>query len=156
MIDSLFRTLFRLAYKVVSMYWRIVDPPRNGTLVGVWFNGRILITKNSYVDYFCIPGGYVKKGELPSVAAARELMEEVGITVPPSSLVPRPDLTPASEWGHKNHQISVFEVILKEPPDIEVDNREVVSAELLAPEVALRRTLYPLVRRMIEAHLDER
>lgn len=40
-----------------------------------WMNG-----------YYCLPSGKVEKGEPFSTAAAREALEEVGITIKPSSL----------------------------------------------------------------------
>ena len=151
--DLFFRALYRCAYPVMQTYWWIVDPPRHGTLVGVWYQGRILIIKNSYARYFCVPGGYAKKGESPRNAAARELREEVDITVGPSQLIHRPDLTPDAEWRGRNRQLSVFEIEVDAQPQVSVDNREVVSAELLTPEEALGRRLYPEVRMLIESRL---
>ena len=43
--------------------------------------GRVLVVKAHYKNYWSFPGGVVDAGETPRVAAARETLEEVGITV---------------------------------------------------------------------------
>ena len=155
MIDLLFRIIYRCAYPVMRLIWWVFDPPRQGTLVGVWHRGRILIIKNSYVRYYCVPGGYAKRGETPAQAAARELAEEVRLRIEPCQLKPRPDLTPDAEWAHKNGKLAMFELEVDQEPRAVVDNREVVSAELLTPEQALQLRLFPQVRSLIESHIGD-
>jgi 8-oxo-dGTP diphosphatase len=154
MIDLMYRMIYRLAYPVMKFIWWVFDPPRQGTLVGVWYRGRILIIKNSYVRYFCLPGGYAKKGETPAQAAARELREEVGLHVEPSRLKHRPDLTPEARWAHRNNKLAMFELEVEAAPHAVVDRREVVSAELLTPKQALERRLFPQVRLLIESRVQ--
>lgn len=36
--------------------------------------------------YLCPPGGHVEKGETPTIAAVRELKEELGVTIDPNDL----------------------------------------------------------------------
>jgi 8-oxo-dGTP diphosphatase len=43
--------------------------------------GRILMVKPTYKDGWDIPGGYVEPGESPAQAAAREVVEELGVAV---------------------------------------------------------------------------
>ena len=47
----------------MRVYWTVRRPHTHGSLVAMWFNGQILLVKNSYVRYFSLPGGYVKRGE---------------------------------------------------------------------------------------------
>ena len=44
--------------------------------------GRILLVKPTYKDGWDIPGGYVEPGESPLQAATREVVEELGLSVP--------------------------------------------------------------------------
>jgi 8-oxo-dGTP pyrophosphatase MutT (NUDIX family) len=43
--------------------------------------GRVLLAKPNYRDEWLIPGGYVEPAEYPHEAAARELREELGLSV---------------------------------------------------------------------------
>jgi 8-oxo-dGTP pyrophosphatase MutT (NUDIX family) len=145
MIDFLFRCTYRCAYPVMKMLWLIFDPPRHGTLVAVWYDRKILVIKNSYVAYYCFPGGYAKGGEEPAAAAVRELKEELNIDVSPDDLTVLYDNRPVEG----NHAQSIFSIELSDPPDCRVDNREVISCELLTPAQALDLKLYPQVRDII-------
>ena len=49
--------------------------------------GRILIVEPTYKDYWEIPGGVVEADESPYDAAARELKEELDLSVPPGRLL---------------------------------------------------------------------
>ncbi|MBQ1037562.1 NUDIX hydrolase [Micromonospora sp. C81] len=43
--------------------------------------GRVLLVKPNYRDYWTFPGGYLDEGEYPHEACAREIREELGVTV---------------------------------------------------------------------------
>ncbi len=55
-------------------------------------NGRVLVQRRPpgkpMADLWEFPGGKVEPGELPEAALARELREELGVTVSPAALVP--------------------------------------------------------------------
>ncbi|MEV4119964.1 NUDIX hydrolase [Micromonospora sp. NPDC049645] len=62
--------------------------------------GNVLLVKPTYRDHWTFPGGYVDEGEYPHDACAREIREELGISVavgdllvvdwaPPAGLRPR-------------------------------------------------------------------
>ncbi|GID26910.1 NUDIX domain-containing protein [Paractinoplanes brasiliensis] len=48
---------------------------------------HVLLVKPTYRDDWSLPGGYVEAGEFPHEACARELHEELGLTVKPNSLL---------------------------------------------------------------------
>lgn len=48
--------------------------------------GRVLVVKATYKDYWSFPGGIVDAGETPLAAAARECREEVSVTIDPARL----------------------------------------------------------------------
>lgn len=43
--------------------------------------GDVLLVKPTYRDHWAFPGGYVDEGEYPHDACAREVREELGVTV---------------------------------------------------------------------------
>lgn len=42
--------------------------------------GWVLLVRHSYIEGWLLPGGGVNRGELPDLAIARELKEEIGLT----------------------------------------------------------------------------
>jgi 8-oxo-dGTP diphosphatase len=146
-MDALFRLAYRGAYRMMRMYWRLANPRTHGALVLIWNDGKVLLVKNSYVDYHSAPGGYVHDGENSRDAAARELREETGIKITPADL--KPALDRWHDWEGKREHIEIFELETDQLPDIHVDNREVVSATFYPPEEALALTVFPPLREVI-------
>lgn len=50
-------------------------------------SGHVLLVKPTYKDGWEIPGGYLHPGETPTEGAAREVLEELGITPPVGRLL---------------------------------------------------------------------
>jgi 8-oxo-dGTP pyrophosphatase MutT (NUDIX family) len=148
MIDAAYRLMYRLAYKLMKAYWKARRPLKHGALVAIWHEGRVLIVKNSYVDYYSLPGGYVKRGERAWEAAARELREELALDVDPKELALEVDVT--HDWEGRRDHVVIFDLHLDYAPAVQVDNREVVAAEFLTPEQALARKLFPPLRKHVE------
>jgi 8-oxo-dGTP pyrophosphatase MutT (NUDIX family) len=76
--------------------------PRKRVGAAVFFHdgdGRVLLVEPTYKRDWLLPGGAVEAGESPYEAAAREVEEELGLTVRPGRLLlvdwfpPRPDRT---------------------------------------------------------------
>jgi 8-oxo-dGTP pyrophosphatase MutT (NUDIX family) len=151
MIDAGYRLLYRVAYRLMKAYWRATHPLKHGALVAIWHRGRLLLVKNSYVDYYSLPGGYVKRGELAAQAAARELREELSLDIDPGRLSLEVDVT--HDWEGRRDHVVIFDLFLDDPPNVRVDNREVVAAEFVTPEQALERKLFPPLRRHVEQAL---
>jgi len=51
--------------------------------VAVYVGPALLLVGSSYRIEWNFPGGTVRRGETPEVAARRELSEEIGRTLPP-------------------------------------------------------------------------
>ena len=149
--DHFFRTTYRGAYRLMRAYWALRHPKTHGALVALWHEGKLLLVKNSYAPYYSLPGGYVRAGETSRQAAVRELREELGVVAKPEALGLAVDQH--HEWEGKQEHIEIYELEWGEPADIVVDNREVVSAQYMAPERALRLTLFPPIRDLIERRL---
>lgn len=55
-----------------------------------WYEGKVVLVKRAIpprIGYWASPGGYVDRGEPPSVAAARECIEECGLVVRSTELL---------------------------------------------------------------------
>ena len=150
-VDFGYRMAYRAAYQVMRVYWRLTRPVTRGALVAIWNNGEILLVKNSYVDYYCVPGGYIQGTETPVEAVVRELAEEVSIQVSPEALKLGREET--HTWEGKTDVVSIFDLDVDERPVFRVDNREVIDAEFFSPQYALEMNLFPPLRRHIEARL---
>jgi 8-oxo-dGTP diphosphatase len=147
-IDLLFRMAYRVAYRMMRVYWAVAHPATHGALVALWYRGEILLVRNSYVPYYSLPGGYVRIHETGRDAALRELTEETGVRARPEDL--HLAIDERHQWEGKNEHIEIFSVDVNEPPRIAVDNREVIEAAFFAPERALMLPLFPPLRQIIE------
>jgi 8-oxo-dGTP diphosphatase len=49
--------------------------------------GRVLLVKPSYLDHWSLPGGVLEDSEPPHVGCAREVAEEIGLTIAPGRLL---------------------------------------------------------------------
>lgn len=150
-IDACFRLAYRLAYQLMRVYWRLLRPKTHGALVAIWNDGQLLVVKNSYVNYYCIPGGYLKSGETATMAAVRELSEECRIRVRPEEL--RLGRSETHQFEGKTDTVEIFDLEVELRPPFHVDGREVVSAEFRTPDEALKLDLFPPLRRHIEQRL---
>lgn len=99
----------------------------------VEIENKILFVRHTYgtaKDRILLPGGFVTEGELPSVAAERELLEETGVTAKAKSIMAmqfKPD-----QWC----AVFVMEYVSGSPISDGYENSEVL---LLTSEEALAR-----------------
>jgi 8-oxo-dGTP pyrophosphatase MutT (NUDIX family) len=111
----------------------------------------VLLIRNSYRRPISLPSGGAKRGEDLVHAAARELAEEVGISLPPGRLRPFRDYCIRHEFSRDI--IRLFEVDLDEegddPPKPRVDYREVIWAGFRTRQAALSMELFPVVERYL-------
>jgi ADP-ribose pyrophosphatase YjhB (NUDIX family) len=132
----------------MRLYWALFHPSRHGALVAVWYQGKILLVRNSYVRYYSLPGGYVRSHESAREAARRELAEEVGLELTLDEL--EPALSREHAWEGKRERVDIFQVQVTDPPKVEVDHREVIQAGFFAAADALTLDLFPPLREVIE------
>ena len=110
--------------------------------------GRVLLTKPNYRDSWLIPGGYIEPGEFPHEAAARELREELELSLPIGPLLVVDWASPRDERPRSIVNF-VFDGGVVEPPaggfplqEEELEDARFVAvtetAELLPPHIAPR------------------
>ena len=76
-----------------------------------------------------MPGGGVRRGEMPEAAARRDLAEEIGLAA--SALLPAGVI--CGIWDGRRDRVHFFELRLVELPKLQLDNREITAARLISP-----------------------
>jgi 8-oxo-dGTP pyrophosphatase MutT (NUDIX family) len=153
-LDRSIQLAFKLAYRMMRVYWGVRRPATHGALVTLWNGGELLLIQNSYVGYRSLPGGYVGRYETGAEAAVRELREEIGIIASIDQLEKVYD--EVKDWEGKRDHVEVFELELEMRPLIRIDHREVVSAAWYSPARALELDLFPPIRLILEARADRK
>lgn len=142
--DPIYRLAFRLGYRAAKAWWRIRKPSHRGALIAVWCDGRVLAVRQSYAPHWTFPGGGIAPGESALAAASRELMEETGLRVPASRLLPV--MVSEHRWNHRQDRVHFFELGLTERPELTLDRRELVEAKWLTSEELVQLPMTPHVR----------
>ncbi|MFY0570982.1 NUDIX hydrolase [Archangium lansingense] len=148
LVDPLVRIAYRGAYTLALGYWFVRRPETEGTLVGVWHGRKVLLLQNSYKRVFSLPGGGQHRGESPRETGARELREEVGLSVAPSEL--REVFEARGTDEYKRDLCHFAELEVDAEPTLALDNREVVWAAFIDLDTALQLPLAQLVRAYLE------
>jgi len=146
-VDALWRSAYRIAFRLQRVYWWVRRPQLNGAYVAVWREGHVLCIRNSYRRKLSLPAGGLARGEQPIDAAVRELGEEVAITARPDELE-YVDMI-VSHVGHAEDHAHFFELRRETGLEFEVDRREVVWAGFLSPEAALEQGVVDVVRQYL-------
>lgn len=153
-VDRSFQLGYKLAYRMMRVYWGVRRPATHGALVTLWNQGELLLIQNSYVRYRSLPGGYVGRYETGAEAAVRELREEIGVVARIEQLEKVYD--EVKDWEGKRDHVEVFKLELPARPVVRIDHREVVSAGWYTPARALELDLFPPIRLILEAQLAGR
>jgi 8-oxo-dGTP pyrophosphatase MutT (NUDIX family) len=78
----LVRLAYRSAYVVLRGYWFVRRPQVAGVKCVLTDRDRVLLVQHTYGDRgWDLPGGSLKRGEMPIEAARREMGEELGVMI---------------------------------------------------------------------------
>jgi 8-oxo-dGTP pyrophosphatase MutT (NUDIX family) len=152
--DALWRSAFRLGFRIQKLWWRVRRPRLTGAYVAVWRGERLLCIQNSYRRLLSLPAGGLARGERPIDTALRELAEEVALVAHEGELHYVGEIV--SHVGHAEDHAHFFELACDGSREIAVDGREVVWAEFLTPAAALERGVVDVVRQYLERVVAER
>ena len=113
--------------------------------------GELLLIRNSYgrSELYLLPGGGIRPFETPAAAAAREVMEEVGVAVERLTALS----THVSRAEGKSDTVHLFTAFSAEIP--KADGIEVEEARFFALE-ALPEAVSPATLRRIAEYKGER
>jgi 8-oxo-dGTP diphosphatase len=126
LVDLAWRAAFRLGFPLARLWWRLTRRPHEGVVVAVYVGPALLLVRSSYRRGWHLPGGGIRRGEMPETAARRELAEEIGLRAP--------GLLAAGftcgTWDGRRDRVYFFELRLAELPELQLDRREVIAARL--------------------------
>jgi 8-oxo-dGTP pyrophosphatase MutT (NUDIX family) len=124
------RHAYRLAHALRRVWWRVARPRISGCRVlALDGDGRVLLVRHSYgTGQWTAPGGGLKRGEDPLLAAARELAEETGCMLQGARRVA---LVEESLWGARN---TVHVIAGQAMGEAVPDGRELIDAAFFAPD----------------------
>ncbi len=151
LFDRALHPIFRIGYRAQLAWWRIRHPSLRGAAVAVWHDGRVLVIRNSYRKSLTFPAGSVGRREDHRSAAARELREEVGITVPPETLEYVGEFLEVTPYA--DDHLHLYTLRCVDAPSVLVDGREVVHAEFLRPAEAMEQGVVGVYRSYLRAFL---
>jgi 8-oxo-dGTP pyrophosphatase MutT (NUDIX family) len=119
------RTVLRLGYPLAKIFWFIFRPSHRGAKVILNYKNSILLICHSFGPYYwTLPGGGIKKGEKPDVAAIREVKEELDIVITTPIFLGTVSLL----TDYKNDTVFVFSSTLP-TEDFRIDEVELVEAK---------------------------
>ena len=153
---ALLRDGHRLPARPRDHYAQLPAPMMAATVLVTDTAGRVLVLEPGYTDHLELPGGMVEAHETPAQAAARELAEELALTVPVGRLLVV-DTAPGSAGAHgRALTCTVFAAPPLTPEQVgslEFPDGEIVAAHWLERTEAVRRLPARLGAR-VEAGLD--
>ena len=148
LIDGLFRLVFKIGYRVLAPLGFIPGSTNGGVCIVVWHGSAVLLIRHSYRPGIDVPGGILRKNETPVDGAVRELAEETGISIGPETVTFGGQVPPYRPRPHI--RISYFETILADYVPPMIDNREVIWADFVDADEALKLDLLQPLRRILQ------
>lgn len=129
-LDFAWRMAFRAGFPLARIWWRLRGKEHEGALVAVHVGPALLLVRSSYRAEWNFPGGGVRPGELPEMAARRELVEEIGLSAPTLLAAG----VTSGLWDGRRDRVHLFELRLDRLPELRLDKREIIAARLIAPQ----------------------
>ena len=114
-------------------------------------DGKILLVRHTYgtaKDRILLPGGYVKEGELPTISAEREILEETAVTCKSKDLFSMQ--FKADQWC----AVFTMEYVSGTPKSDGYENSEVLL--LTVDEVLERDDLTNMSREILKAYKENK
>jgi 8-oxo-dGTP diphosphatase len=129
LLDAAWQLAFRIGFPLARVWWQMRRQHHEGVLVAIYVDHALLLVRPSYRPAWTFPGGGVERGETPEAAARRELAEEIGF--PPYDLLPAGSA--CGTWDGRKDKVHFFELQLDRLPQLQLDNREIIAAQLVRP-----------------------
>jgi 8-oxo-dGTP diphosphatase len=129
LLNLAWRSAFRLGFPLARIWWQLTRPRHEGAMVAVYIGPALLLVRSSYRIGWHLPGGGVRRGEMPEASARRELAEEIGLAA--AALLPAGAI--CGIWDGRRDRVHFFELRLVEEPKLQLDNREIIAARLISP-----------------------
>lgn len=143
-LDATVRLLYCCAYAGLRIKWFLLRPATRSAAVALWCESKVLVVQSSYRRCLLLPGGGMHTNETSEGAARRELREEVGLEIPDVPL--RLAWSAALPFEHRQDHIDIWEAQVDSRPACHIKHREIVWADWLSRDEALKRDLLPHVR----------
>ena len=131
--EAALQTAYRLGFPLARIWWRLRRPRHEGALVAVHVGPALLVVRSSYRIAWNFPGGTIRRGETPEMAARCELADEIGL----AGYRLLPAGTDQGIWDGRMDRVHFFELRLEQLPELRLDNREIIGARLV-PAAELR------------------
>ena len=129
LLDAAWQLAFRIGFPLARVWWQMRRQHHEGVLVAIYVDHALLLVRPSSRPAWTFPGGGVERGETPEAAARRELAEEIGF--PPYELLPAGSA--CGTWDGRKDKVHFFELRLDRLPQLQLDNREIIAAQLVCP-----------------------
>jgi 8-oxo-dGTP diphosphatase len=131
-MNLLGRLAYRLAFRLLRVWWFLRRPEAEGAAVLVWRDDALLLVRTSYRTPLDLPGGGIGRDEAPLAAARRELREETGLEAPAIEL----EAMGVVAFGqhHRRIRAHLFRWSPSSPVFPRADEREIVWAGFVPRE----------------------
>lgn len=140
MMNRLWHIAYKVGFCMARLWWWLRHPDHDDAIVAIWFEGHVLVVRQSYRTNLTFPGGGIRRGEGPRDAARREVAEEIGLAVTRDDLRLVDDAV--SEWDFRRDRVRIFEPHLHAAPHVKIDGREIVDARFVDPKDCSRRRAF--------------